>query len=223
MNVLGLMVVMADDDPIKDKHFRALGDRELWEHAADALLSLGAVSQMVIITDTPDRFADDYQDGELVYERSRTGLTIAEVPPGMSRLHALAHTAEAMDYDAYAMVNPCCPFIEPRIIQMGLEAMGKRDDVHRLYSVTRHSGAFESPTREAVNGGFPFYEINRALTIFRRRALWPVEHLPSDTKNTIYKLGTDRIQGLNIQSFDDWEIAEALMSQRNAEKKSRPD
>ena len=233
MNVLGLMVVLADDDPIKDKNFRALGDKELWEHATDSLLSLDSISKMVILTDAPCRFDDDFQDGELVYERSRPGLTVEEIPTGARlcrgeiefqsnttwALQALAYIAENSDYDAYALVNPCCPFIESRLIQMGLDAMGKREDVHRLYSVTRHSGQFESIKRETMGA---ILEVNQALTIYRRRALWPVEHLPDDTKDTIYKLGINRIQGLNIQDWPDWEIAEALMSQRRREGK-RPD
>lgn len=215
MNVLGLMVVLADDEPIKDKNFRALGDKELWEHAADTLLT---IVKMLILTDTPKRFCDELQDGEIVYQRIKDGLTIEEMPDGLNRSDALAYVAENSDYDAYVLVNSCCPFIDLDVIEMGIRAMDKRKDVHRLYSVTRHGGHFESQKRESMG---VILEVNQALTIYRRRALWPAEHLPDDTKDTIYKLGISRIQGLNIQDWPDWEIAEALMSQRKREK-TRP-
>lgn len=218
MNIVALLPMKANSERVKGKNFRDLGGRPLFRWVMNTLLSVDAISRVVINTDACSvlsRFGIETHSRLLVRERK------PELCGDMVSMNlVLADDIMNVGADAYLMTHVTNPFLSAHTINGALDAYrtgiqnGSADSLFTVNRVQarfyRHDG---SPVNHDPNNLLrtqdlePWYEENSNLYIFSRRS-FEQSNARIGKKPILFEMS--KLESVDIDDQSDWDLAEAL-------------
>jgi CMP-N-acetylneuraminic acid synthetase len=215
---IALLPMKAHSERVKGKNFRPLAGKPLYRWILDSLLSLPEIDRVVINTDAADILA---QSGLVPSDRVAIRTRRPELCGDMVSMNLiLEDDIENVRADAYLMTHTTNPLLRPATIRDALAKYEKAvadGTADSLFTVNKQQTRFYRADGSAVNHDpdnlirtqdlEPWFEENSSLYIFSRDSF-------QKTKARIGKkpmlFETPKIQSVDIDNQEDWDIAEAI-------------
>lgn len=220
--VVALLPMKGHSERVPEKNFRPIAGKPLFRWVLDTLLSLEAVTRVIINTDARhllEAHGVGVMDRVLIRDRR------AEIcGDGVSMNRVLEDDLVAVPADMYLMTHTTNPLLGADTVRRALaayEAALVRDTADSLFSVTRYQTRFYRGDGSAVNHDpanllrtqdlEPWYEENSNLYLFT----------PASFATTGARIGArpllfdiPKTEAVDIDDWDDWRTAEALLIYR---------
>lgn len=209
-----------DSERIKGKNYRPIAGRPLFEHIVAALLDSGAVTNVLIDTDSPviTQLANVWDDPRLKVIPRPEHLRDGSIP--MNRV--LLHDIQQAPADFYLQTHSTNPLLKPATIARAVETFltgivsGRHDS---LFSVTRWQTRLYDAHAKPLNHNPeklertqdlpPVYEENSNLYLFTPATLTRLGRRIGD-RPLLFEI--DRLEATDIDDLQGWRLAEALFA-----------
>jgi CMP-N-acetylneuraminic acid synthetase len=201
---------------VSGKNYRLLGDRPLYRHVIDTLLTVPAISEVVIDTDS-----------ELIIEEVRRHLPEVRIvlrPKHLrSEMHVmndiLLNTVTQVESDYYLQTHSTNPLLKVETISQAIETfLAGRDSYDSLFSVTPLHTRLWTADGRALNHDpdrlvrtqdlDPVMEENSCIYIFQREILEARQNRIG-ARPLVFVM--DPSEAIDIDTELDWRIAEATV------------
>lgn len=211
---VAFLIIKAHSQRVPDKNFRPLAGRALFRWIVDALLATPAVSQVVINTDCRARLQDAGlpDDDRLALLDRRPSLCGDDVTASRLIEGSLQHLGTG----SILMTHATSPFLRPQTLSRAIERF-ESSTADSLFGVTRHQARFWRTDGRALNHDpaelvptqqlQPWFEENSSLYLFTAASF----------RSTGARIGatpelfeTPRLEAIDIDTEDDWVLAEAV-------------
>lgn len=211
MNYTAILPLKEHSERVPRKNWRTFGDRPLYQHILSSLLAVAAIDQVVIDTDSTREFP------------SHPRLVVRERPMHLRGDHVsmnriIGSAIDEFPAAAYLQTHSTNPLISAETIARALEFYER--DITSTYSVTRHQARMYYPNGDPLNHDpddllptqelEPIFEENSCLYLFTSRSFksWNSRIGPQARM-----FETPLAESLDIDTEDQWKIAEALIRQ----------
>ena len=216
--VVALVPMRHASERVPGKNYRCLGEKPLYRHILDTLLTCPLISEVVVDTDSPviaEGLSKDLPEVRLI-ERPQH-LRAADIPMNDVLLHDLS----LVEADFYLQTHSTNPFLKAetieRAIRVFLESLPRYDS---LFSVTaiqarlwdglvrpiNHNPAILLRTQDLA----PVYEENSNLYLFSAKTL-RVRHNRIGERPLLFEI--DRAEAWDIDNEIEFRIAEFLCAE----------
>ena len=216
--VVALVPMRHASERVPGKNYRCLGEKPLYRHILDTLLTCPLISEVVVDTDSPviaEGLSKDLPEVRLI-ERPQH-LRAADIPMNDVLLPALS----LIEADFYLQTHSTNPFLKAetieRAIRVFLESLPRYDS---LFSVTaiqarlwdglvrpiNHNPAILLRTQDLA----PLYEENSNLYLFSAKTL-RVRHNRIGERPLLFEI--DRAEAWDIDNEIEFRIAEFLCAE----------
>lgn len=220
LRIVALLPMKAHSSRVKGKNFRDLNGKPLFRWMLDTLMSIPEISKVVINTDAREILHDKgLQESERVIIRDRKQELCGDE---VSMNLVLADDVTAVPADIFLMTHTTNPLLSIETVRSAIKtflAAKESENVDSLFTVNRIQTRFYREDLSPVNHDpdnliptqdlEPWYEENSNLYIFTADSF-------SKTNARIGKkpimFETPRIESVDIDEEEDWEIAQALAS-----------
>lgn len=222
--IVALLPMKANSERVKGKNFRNLAGKPLFQWILDALLENEDISSVVINTDAKKILLDNgLLESERVIIRERKPELCGDF---VSMNLILSDDIDNVPADIYLMTHTTNPLITAQTIKHALNKfLDERDRHDSLFTVNKFQTRFYRDDLSAVNHDpnnlirtqdlEPWYEENSCLYIFTKKSF-------DKTKARIGKspsmFVTAKLESVDIDEPEDWDMAEALAERRIANK-----
>jgi CMP-N-acetylneuraminic acid synthetase len=134
MKISAIVPMRHDSERVPGKNYRLLGDRPLYRHIVETLLSVPEIDEVVIDTDSPTIMEDAAASLPAVRLLERP----AHLRDGEIAMNdVLLNTVQALDADLFLQTHSTNPFLEAGTISRGLQELTTTPTADSLFSVTR--------------------------------------------------------------------------------------
>lgn len=211
---IALLPMKANSERVKGKNFRPLAGKPLFAWILDTLLSIDEIDAVVINTDARHILADNgLTDRERVIIRDRKPEICGDL---VSMNRVLADDIAAVPADTYLMTHTTNPLLSAATIRAALNKY-RSSNCDSLFTVNRVQTRFYREDMSAVNHDpdvllrtqdlEPWFEENSCLYIFSGASF-----LATDARigKRAIMFQTPKLESVDIDTPDDWAIAEAL-------------
>lgn len=216
--VVALLPMKANSERVKGKNFKLLNGKPLFQWILDSLLSLPAISKVVINTDARSILAEHgLVDSERVLIRDRK----REICGDLVSMNLIIDDDIAnVLADVYLMTHTTNPLLSSATINKALQqfltakSQGTADS---LFTVNRFQTRFYRQDGSAMNHDpnnlirtqdlEPWYEENSNLYIFTSES-FAATQARIGKQPLMYE--TPRLESIDIDDFVDWQLAEAV-------------
>ena len=216
--VVALVPMRHASERVPGKNYRCLGEKPLYRHILDTLLTCPLISEVVVDTDSPviaEGLSKDLPEVRLI-ERPQH-LRAADIPMNDVLLHDLS----LVEADFYLQTHSTNPFLKAetieRAIRVFLDSLPRYDS---LFSVTaiqtrlwdglvrpiNHNPAILLRTQDLA----PVYEENSSLYLFSAKTL-RVRHNRIGERPLLFEI--DREEAWDIDNELEFRIAEFLCAE----------
>ncbi len=214
--ILSVIPARGGSKGIPRKNIRELADKPLVAHAIETSKKSKLIDQTVLTTDSAEIAQAGRTYGvDAVFQRPQE-LATDEVPLAPVISHALDETDG--DFDYVLCFQPTVPLITPSSVDQGIE-LGIRDDsksviyvrdsTHHYWKKSDDGHTPVSTDRKNRQQMDPIYE---EIGLFlSHRTLVENERRICDNPS-FYKV--DRNEGVDIDTYQDWKVAESLLQQK---------
>lgn len=219
---VALLPMKANSQRVPGKNFRDLGGKPLFRWILDTLLQSGEIDKVVINTDARDILEHNgLHQTDRVLIRDRKAELCGDT---VSMNLIIKDDILAVSAETYLMTHTTNPFLSRKTIEHSLAAYNNavaEGTVDSLFTVNRVQARFYRSDSTPVNHNpqklvqtqdlEPWFEENSNLYIFSERSFnstnarigkRPMMHVMS------------KIEAIDIDTHDDWELAELLAPQR---------
>jgi CMP-N-acetylneuraminic acid synthetase len=202
---------------VSGKNYRHLGDKPLYRYITDTLLTVPAITEVIIDTDS-DLIVQEV-------EQQLPQVRIVRRPEHLrSEMYVmndiLLNTVTAVEADYYLQTHSTNPLLKRETIERAIEMyLSARDTHDSLFSVTPLHTRLWAADGRAINHDpdnlvrtqdlDPIMEENSCMYIFRRDVL-EARHNRIGAKPLVYVM--DPAEAIDIDTELDWLIAEATLS-----------
>ncbi len=225
--IVALLPMKAHSERVKGKNFRDLNGKPLFRWILDGLLSISAISQVVINTDARSILATyELTDSERIQIRDRQLELCGDL---VSMNLILADDIANVPADIYLMTHTTNPLLSSETIEKALQeflAAKAKGTADSLFTVNKFQTRFYRQDGTAVNHDpnnlirtqdlEPWFEENSNLYIFTAESF-------AATNARIGKkpmmLETPRLESIDIDDRTDWELADAVIRYMSSVKK----
>ncbi|MDD2759816.1 MAG: acylneuraminate cytidylyltransferase family protein [Methylomonas sp.] len=237
MNIKTLIVVPARSGSkgLKDKNIRSLGGKPLLAWTVEALKEAKIDNFLAILSTDSERYADIGRELGLVVPFLRPDFLASDTSTSQQFLeHAIAwfDSEYGMLPPQTMLLQPTSPFRAPEVISTALSLMEQRGvdgvvackEIHRDLTTLFHlENDFLSPldkergittNRQQIQ---PLLTPNGAIYLSKTHEL--LKNKSFYSKRTIPLLVTSPIENIDIDTQEDWDMAEALIRAGYPEKK----
>ena len=214
---------------VPGKNFKNLGGKPLFDWMLDTLLAIEVIEQIIINTDASELLDNPrLQSNQKILLRERPQELRGDA---VSMNAIIASDVEWTSGDFFLMTHSTNPFIRPSTVEKALEkfdretSSGKFDS---LFSVNRFQTRFYQGDGLPINHDpnnlvqtqdlEPWFEENSCLYVFSRESF----------KRTGARIGekpvlfeTPKIESIDIDTTEDWEMAELVASMVKIKERSR--
>jgi CMP-N-acetylneuraminic acid synthetase len=202
---------------VPGKNYRTLGSKPLYRHILDVLLSVPAITEVVVDTDSEPMMREIEEE----IPRVRLVVRPQHLRSEMQVMNEiLLNTVTQVDADYYLQTHSTNPLLRPETIDHAIEVfMAARDTHDSLFSVTPLQTRLWTAGGQAINHDpdnlvrtqdlDPIMEENSCIYIFRRDVL-EARHNRIGAKPLVYAM--DPSEAIDIDTELDWLIAEATLS-----------
>lgn len=219
---IALLPMKANSQRVKGKNFRPLHGKPLFRWILDTLLAIEEIDAVVINTDARHILAENgLVESERVIIRDRKPELCGDT---VSMNLILADDIAAVEADAYLMTHTTNPLLTSQTIRSALgryqESVAK-DEADSLFTVNKIQTRFYRADASPVNHDpdnliqtqdlEPWYEENSNLYIFSRDSFAKTNARIGRTP-LLHEM--DKMEASDIDTPEDWELAEALAGLR---------
>jgi CMP-N-acetylneuraminic acid synthetase len=227
MTIVALMPMKAHSERVKGKNFRDLLGRPLFGWMLETLLAVPAIDRVVINTDARDLLSS-HGIGEhpRVLVRDRRAEICGDF---VSMNRVLEDDIANVPADTYLMTHTTNPLISSGTVIRALDLYqaGVREHGNdSLFSVNRLQTRFYRADGSAVNHDpanlvrtqdlEPWFEENSCLYVFSRDS-FAATNARIGRKPILFE--TPRLESIDIDTQDDWNLVESLARSRRQESK----
>jgi len=227
LRIVVLLPMKAHSERVANKNFRMFNGKPLFRWILDKLLSIEAISMVVINTDARKLLADHgLQDTSRISIRDRKSEICGDF---VSMNTVLADDVANVPADIYLMTHTTNPLLKSATIQNALDWFIKNKNAGKcdsLFTVNRFQSRFYRRDGTPVNHDpknlvrtqdlEPLYEENSNLYIFTKESF----------RTTNARIGrrprmfvTSYMESIDIDDKKNWQIAETLSKLKNGLKK----
>jgi CMP-N-acetylneuraminic acid synthetase len=210
----------ANSERVKGKNFRPLAGKPLFRWILDTLLTVPAVSQVVINTDAREVLAQNgLREDARVRIRDRKPELCGDL---VSMNLILADDIAAVPADLYLMTHTTNPLISPETVSAAIAALAADPAADSLFAVNRIQTRFYRADGSAVNHDpdnlirtqdlEPWFEENSCLYLFSRDSF---NSTGARIGRTPLLFETPPLESLDIDEPHDWELVAALAEKRS--------
>ena len=214
--VIGILPIKEHSERVPGKNFRELAGVPLWRWALSALIYSG-VDKIIIDTDAPQRFRIKPSDVPVSVDIRDAAVRGDDV--SMNRV--IESVIARHSADIYIQIHATSPFLTAETMAAGLSWF-KTHRCDSLFSVTDRRARFWSPGMVPINHDrdklvptqllSPIYEENSGFYIFKEDSFRRTKNRLGRTP-CIYTI--PEIEGLDIDTEADWNLAELIMLGKN--------
>lgn len=219
---IALLPMKANSQRVKGKNFRPLHGKPLFRWILDTLLDVEDIDAVVINTDARHILAENgLVESERVIIRDRKPELCGDT---VSMNLILADDIAAIEADAYVMTHTTNPLLTARTIRSALarykDSVAK-NEADSLFTVNKIQTRFYRADASPVNHDpdnliqtqdlEPWYEENSNLYIFSRDSFAKTNARIGKTP-LLHEM--DKMEASDIDTPEDWELAEALAGLR---------
>lgn len=219
---VALLPMKANSQRVKGKNFRPLHGKPLFGWILDSLLAIDEIDEVVINTDARHILAENgLVEGKRVRIRDRKPELCGDT---VSMNLILADDIAAVDADTYLMTHTTNPMLSPGTIRAALQAYreglagGTGDSLFTVNKIqTRFYRADSSPVNHDPDNLIqtqdlePWFEENSNLYIFSRNS-FAATNARIGRRPILHVM--DKLEAIDIDTPEDWELAEAVASMR---------
>ena len=223
MVTLSLLIVVparGGSKRLPGKNLKQLGGKSLIAHTAEAVARSGLEAPVLLTTDDAAIAEEGRRAGMLAPFLRPDDLAGDDAPTAAAVLHALDwfHDDSGGDPDAVMVLQPTSPFRGGNILRAALEMLEARGDIDSVVAMTEvHLPAdkiFVADERgcavpACAEARRPVYQPNGSLYLTRTGALRAAGTLYA---GHILPCVSDSLRGLDIDTAEDWRLAEALVA-----------
>ena len=218
--VVAVVPMRHNSERVPGKNYRMFGDKPLYHHIINSLLSCPSINQVVIDTDSPTILADAEKSFPRVILLERPEhLRAGTIPMN----DVLMNSIRQIDADFYLQTHSTNPLLTAETINTAIERFKQNFPLYdSLFSVTRLQTRLWDGLARAVNHNPaillrtqdlpPIYEENSCLYIFTRYGL-ESRHNRIGERPTMYEI--DPVEAWDIDEELDFRIAEFLYKERD--------
>jgi CMP-N-acetylneuraminic acid synthetase len=218
--IVALLPMKANSERVKGKNFRPLAGKPLFRWILDTLLTVPAVSQVVINTDAREVLAQNgLREDARVRIRDRKPELCGDL---VSMNLILADDIAAVPADLYLMTHTTNPLISPETVSAAIAALAADPAADSLFAVNRIQTRFYRADGSAVNHDpdnlirtqdlEPWFEENSCLYLFSRDSF---NSTGARIGRTPLLFETPPLESLDIDEPHDWELVAALAEKRS--------
>ena len=218
LRVVALVPMRHESERVPGKNYRLFNGRPLFHHIVSSLLTLEAIDEVIIDTDSPlisDQAAEAFPERVRIIPRPEH-LRGGDIPMN----DVLLHSVEVAGADVYIQTHSTNPLLRPHTVERALQMyLDHPPDNDSLFSVTRLLTRLWWDAKTAVNHDPevllrtqdlpPIYEENSNLYIFSADSLRSsgnrVGHFP-----LMFEI--DRLEAWDIDEELDFVVAEFLQT-----------
>lgn len=221
-HIVALLPMKANSERVKGKNFRYLAGKPLFKWILDALLAIDEIDLVVINTDARHILAENgLVDQPRVLIRDRKPEICGDF---VSMNLILQDDIDAVPADLYLMTHTTNPLLATSTIRQAIEALQASPEHDSLFTVNRLQTRFYRENMEPVNHDpanlvrtqdlEPWFEENSCLYLFSGES-FKAANARIGLKPLMFV--TPKIESVDIDEPDDWVMAEALATHRNAQ------
>jgi len=217
--VVAIVPMRHNSERVPGKNYRIFGDRPLYHHIINSLLSCPSISEVVIDTDSPTILADAKKNFPRVILLERPEhLRAGTIPMN----DVLMNSIRQVDADFYLQTHSTNPLLTAKTINAAIEQFKQNFPLYdSLFSVTRLQIRLWDGLTRAINHNPaillrtqdlpPVYEENSCLYIFTGNIL-ESRHNRIGERPMMYEI--DPVEAWDIDEELDFRIAEFLYRER---------
>lgn len=228
LKLVALLPMKANSQRVPAKNFRPLHGKPLFRWILDGLLSIEEIDRVVINTDARDILQQNgLAEGSRIQIRDRKPEICGDTV-SMNRI--LADDIAAVPSETYLMTHTTNPMLSAATIRSALEQFRQkqaRGEVDSLFSVNRIQTRFYRADGSPVNHNpahliqtqdlEPWFEENSCLYLFTAQS-FELTNARIGLKPMMFE--TPRLESVDIDTPDDWSLANAVAAVLHGEKKS---
>jgi CMP-N-acetylneuraminic acid synthetase len=222
VKVVALLPMKANSERVKGKNFRMMCGKPLFRWVLDALLAVPVIERIIINTDARD-ILDQHDIGLLSSRILIRDRAYALCGDFVSMNKIIEDDLKSEDADMYVMTHTTNPLLTARTVEQAISLYSDkllREDADSLFSVDRHQERFYDGAMTPIN-----HDPNELL---RTQDLEPLFHENSNlylfTKESFESssariglrpamLEMNSLESVDIDTLEDWSLAEALLQQ----------
>lgn len=218
--IVALLPMKAQSIRVPNKNFKELSNKPLFEWILESLINIDQISNIVINTDAIDILKGfDLINNEKIIIKERK-LELCGDLVSMNKI--IENDLDDFSADIYLMTHTTNPFLSSNTIRESIKVFNKlisEEKYDSLFSVNKVQTRFYSKDSSPINHDpdklvrtqdlEPWYEENSCLYLFSKDSFM----------NTNARIGknpfmyeTPKLESIDIDNSEDWELAEALGS-----------
>jgi CMP-N-acetylneuraminic acid synthetase len=219
MKLIALVPLRHHSQRVPGKNYRNLAGKPLYQHIIEALLTVPAVNEIVVDTDSDpvmNGLRENFPHVKIIDRPEH--LRADDIP--MNEI--LIHDTGQYPADFYLQTHSTNPLLKAETISDAIQAFNNNyPQLDSLFSVTRWQSRFYDKDGNAVNHDPreliqtqdlpPMYEENSCIYIFTRANLIAKRHRISDNP-LMFEI--PRLEAVDIDEESDFQIANILMRLR---------
>jgi CMP-N-acetylneuraminic acid synthetase len=226
MKVVALLPMKANSERVPGKNFKMIGGKPLFRWILDELLLVPQISQLVINTDARDLISIHSNEGDKrVTIRDRESAICGDL---VSMNSIIGDDINAVPADVYLMTHTTNPLLTASTIEAALKSFNlarERGECDSLFSVNKVQTRFYDKRVKPVNHDPDnlvrtqdldlWFEENSCIYIFTRQSFLSTK---ARIGNTPKYFITPKLESVDIDDSEDWEMAAALLNSRVAKR-----
>lgn len=214
--VVALLPMKANSERVPGKNFKPLEGKPLFKWMLDSLLEVDVIDKVVINTDAKEiLLKNGLVETERVLIRERKSELCGDF---VSMNKILADDIEAVDANLYLMTHTTNPMLSSKTIKSAIDVLHANGKTHdSLFTVNKHQTRFYREDCSPVNHDpnvlmrtqdlEAWYEENSCLYLFTKESFAKTNARIGEKP---YMFATPKIESVDIDTPEDWQIAEAL-------------
>lgn len=220
MKIVALVPMKANSERVVGKNFKILGHKPLFKWIIDTLLEIKIIDQIVINTDAKTIIKDKgLKKNSKILIRDRKKEIQGDLV-SMNRI--IQDDLENIDSDIFIMTHTTNPFLKKLTIKKAIEQykiLLKKNKYDSMFSVEKMQDRFYDKDSKPINHNpnklertqdlEPLYKENSNFYLFSKDSF-----IKNNNRigNNPFKFEMSRIESIDIDNQEDWDLAEKLAS-----------
>lgn len=224
--IVALLPIKANSERIKNKNFKELAGKPLFNWILDSLLEIEDIDSVIINTDARSTLENNgLKQNDRVVIRDRKEELCGDY---VSMNLILEDDIKTIDADMYIMTHTTNPLISSQTIRNAIDTFNNANDCDSLFSVNRIQSRFYRENMEPVNHDpdnlirtqdlETWYEENSCLYIFTKESFHKNNARISNNPKMFI---TPQMESIDIDEPSDWYMAEAIALYKNITTKGK--
>jgi len=214
--VVALLPIKLNSERVPGKNFKTLGSKPLYKWILDKLISIDIIDKIIINTDAIEKF-NNINSSKIVIRKRINEICGNDVSMNLVIKDDLMNT----EGEIFFMTHATNPFLKKKTIIDSIKEFKKKNLTNfavSIFSVTKFQSRFYNKDCEPINHDPSkliktqdleiWYEENSSFYIFTKKS-FKLNNSRIGMKPFPYI--TDKLESLDIDTINDWKLAETIV------------